>query len=72
MFEYLKVRELKRVLSVMLVGLCAGSGVIHLSSASAADLEIASIRLGNHNDYTRFVIDMSTDVKPRVFTLADP
>lgn len=72
MDKYLKVRGLKSVLSVILVSLCAGSGVMNLSHASAADLEIASIRLGNHNDYTRFVIDMSTDVKPRVFTLADP
>ena len=70
MFEWLKINRLGCWPAIMSVtGLLLGVGV---TGASGADLEIASIRLGNHEDYTRFVLDMSRDVKPRVFILADP
>lgn len=70
MFEWIKYRGSRSCLAIML---CAGPFFgTWAAGASAAELEIASIRLGNHEDYTRFVLDMSTEVKPRVFTLADP
>lgn len=70
MFEWLKIRGSRSVLAIMMV---AGVSFGALETgASGAELEVASIRLGNHEGYTRFVLDMSTDVKPRVFTLADP
>ncbi len=70
MFEWLKNKRLAGFPAIMTVagvlcGVCA-------TGASGADLEVASIRLGNHEDYTRFVLDMSRDVSPRVFVLADP
>lgn len=70
MFEWLKNKRMAGVLAMMSVaGVLCGAGA---TGASGADLEIASIRLGNHEDYTRFVLDMSRDVNPRVFVLADP
>jgi N-acetylmuramoyl-L-alanine amidase len=42
------------------------------ASAWAVDLKVSSIRVGNHGDYTRFVLDIDGSVEPRVFTLADP
>lgn len=51
MFEWLKIWKSGRQLAMLLV---AGSllGVV-APGAAGSDLEIASIRLGNHEDYTR-------------------
>lgn len=74
MFEFSPIRGFRGLFAIMLIGVGIGAGTLlaGIAPAFAADLEIASIRLGNHQDYTRFVLDMSSDVKPRVFTLADP
>jgi len=48
------------------------SAVVALPAAFGADLKVSSIRVGNHGDYTRFVLDIDGDVEPGVFTLADP
>ncbi len=40
--------------------------------AALGSVDVSSIRVGQHEEYTRFVLDMSDDVQPRVFTLADP
>lgn len=40
--------------------------------AIAQTLEISSIRVHNHGDYTRFVLDMSDNAEPAIFTLSDP
>lgn len=70
MFEWLKSWKSDGLLAILSVaGIFLGVGA---TGAAGSDLEIASIRLGNHEDYTRFVLDMSRDAKPRVFTLADP
>lgn len=70
MYEWLKIRKSGGLLAILLVtGILFGAGA---AGAADSDLQIASIRLGNHEDYTRFVLDMSRDAKPRVFTLADP
>lgn len=49
---------------VMLVG-TAGS-------VAAAGLEVRDIRIGVHDGATRFVVDLSDKVEPRVFGLPDP
>jgi N-acetylmuramoyl-L-alanine amidase len=41
-------------------------------SVFAADLIATDIRIGSHADKTRFVIDISDDVKFKVFTLSNP
>ncbi|TNE60187.1 MAG: N-acetylmuramoyl-L-alanine amidase [Alphaproteobacteria bacterium] len=47
-------------------------GMALSGSAAAETLRISSIRVHNHGDYTRFVLDMSQPAKPSIFTLADP
>lgn len=47
--------------------LAPGGGV----SAEPA-LSVGDIRLGVHSDSTRFVVDLSASIEPRVFGLADP
>lgn len=62
-----RVREL---LSAVLI---ASGGLLGLAQGAVADdLEVASIRLGSHDNQTRFVLDLSEEVKPRIFTLSDP
>ncbi len=43
-----------------------------ISLASAQDLAVTEVRLGVHPDSTRFVIELSGDVEPRIFGLPDP
>jgi N-acetylmuramoyl-L-alanine amidase len=42
------------------------------SSAAAAKPVVSDVRIGVHEGYTRFVIDLSETVSWRVFTLGDP
>jgi N-acetylmuramoyl-L-alanine amidase len=43
-----------------------------ITSASSAGLEVKDIRVGVYNGTTRFVVDLSDKVEPRVFLLPDP
>ncbi|TNE35903.1 MAG: N-acetylmuramoyl-L-alanine amidase [Alphaproteobacteria bacterium] len=47
-------------------------GAVGQGTGHAENLKISSIRVHNHGDYTRFVLDMSQPAKPSIFTLADP
>jgi N-acetylmuramoyl-L-alanine amidase len=49
----------------LFTGLIAGN-------AFAADMKVSSIRVHNHGEYTRFVLDMNESMTPSIFTLADP
>ena len=42
------------------------------TSVQAAGLEVKDIRIGVHDGTTRFVVDLSDKVEPRLFGLADP
>jgi N-acetylmuramoyl-L-alanine amidase len=42
------------------------------SNAAAADLEVKDIRIGVNSGSTRFVVELSDTVEPRVFGLPDP
>lgn len=41
-------------------------------AAQAAGLEVRDIRIGIHDGSTRFVVELSDGVEPRIFGLADP
>lgn len=43
-----------------------------VTSAHAAGLEVKDIRIGVHDGTTRFVVDLSDKVEPRIFGLPDP
>ena len=62
---------MKRSILIVLGVFCA-SALTTSPAAFSAELRVSSIRVGNHGDYTRFVLDVDGDVKPRVFTLAEP
>lgn len=47
-------------------------GAAILPLASAESVEVRDIRIGIHPDSTRFVLDMSGKVQPRIFGLPDP
>jgi N-acetylmuramoyl-L-alanine amidase len=65
---------LNRFLSVRVVGvvvttlmlICAGT------VTQAAGPEVRDIRIGQHDGSTRFVVELSGKVEPRIFGLADP
>lgn len=57
---------------VVALALFAGLSAMAASSAVAEELSVDSIRLGLHENHTRFVLDLSEKVSPRIFTLADP
>lgn len=61
--------RLRAVSAVFLINL-ALVGIA--GSASAAGLEVRDIRIGVHEGATRFVVDLSDKVEPRVFGLPDP
>ena len=42
------------------------------SNAAAADLEVKDIRIGVNSGSTRFVVELSDTVEPRIFGLPDP
>ncbi len=46
--------------------------LVILPVAAAESVEVRNIRIGIHPDSTRFVLDMSGEVQPRVFGLPDP
>ena len=46
--------------------------IVILPLAAAESVEVRDIRIGIHPDSTRFVLDMSGEVEPRVFGLPDP
>lgn len=52
----------------MLLVPCAGG----VAPANAAGLEVQDIRIGIHEERTRFVIELSDTVEPRIFGLPDP
>ena len=52
------------VAAMMLI--CAGT------VTQAAGLEVRDIRIGQHDGATRFVVELSDKVEPRIFGLADP
>ncbi|MEX0300143.1 MAG: AMIN domain-containing protein, partial [Kordiimonas sp.] len=43
-----------------------------VSSAFAQDVSISGLRFGQNGDTTRFVLDLSSGVKPRIFLLSNP
>jgi N-acetylmuramoyl-L-alanine amidase len=60
---------LRRGIGAVLAGLFVlGTGL----SAQASGLEVRDIRIGIHDGVTRFVVDLSDKVEPRVFGLPDP
>ncbi len=62
-------------LSRSLASASASSSEVHGSSVIkgfGAEPVIIDARIGEHPDWTRFVVEMSDPVKPRVFTLANP
>lgn len=61
-------RHLVSIWFLTLVAMVATS----TSALAETDIEVSSIRIGAHNDYTRFVLDMNHQATPRIFTLADP
>lgn len=62
---------MKRSILIVLGVFCI-SALTMSPAAFGAELKVSSIRVGNHGDYTRFVLDVDADVEPRVFTLAEP
>lgn len=55
-------------LVVALALLCFGGSV----SVFAQDIDITGVRFGKNGQTTRFVIDVSAQIKPRIFMLASP
>ncbi len=55
-----------------LVAVAVGPGVAFSQTAGAPDLAVTEVRLGVHPDSTRFVIELSGNVVPRIFGLPDP
>ncbi|MEM7173455.1 MAG: N-acetylmuramoyl-L-alanine amidase [Pseudomonadota bacterium] len=49
----------------------AGLGITGISAAWA-DAKVTGVRIGDHPDKTRFVLELSQDLPYRVFTLPDP
>lgn len=47
-------------------------GLLAFVSPAGAKPAVTDIRIGEHTAMTRFVLDLTADVKPRVFMLADP
>lgn len=43
-----------------------------LTPLSAADVSISGLRFGTNGDKTRFVLDLSSSVEPRIFLLSSP
>ena len=64
----LRCHTLGRVAGLVFVTLAAAI----LPLASAESVEVRDIRIGIHPDSTRFVLDMSGEVQPRIFGLPDP
>jgi len=56
--------------SVIVIAICTLN--LGITKAIAAAPTATDIRIGSHADKTRFVIDISDDVKFKVFTLSDP
>ena len=63
-----RCHTLGRVAGLVFVTLAAAI----LPLASAESVEVRDIRIGIHPDSTRFVLDMSGEVQPRIFGLPDP
>lgn len=64
---------LKRRLCVFGIVLMAAVPALQLTApAAASGLEVKDIRIGVHEGATRFVVDLSDKVEPRVFGLPDP
>ena len=49
-----------------------GLGVAFSQTAARPDLAVTEVRLGVHPDSTRFVLELSGNVEPRIFGLPDP
>ncbi len=64
--------KVRTYLFAYLFALSACIGVASAPSANAADIAVENIRIGVHPAYTRFVVDISQNVKPRIFTLSEP
>jgi len=68
--RFLSVRAVSRAVSAVVVAamtlICAGT------VTQAAGLEVRDIRIGQHDGATRFVVELSDKVEPRIFGLADP
>lgn len=54
------------------LGVGLGSGVAFSQTAAPPDLAVTEVRLGVHPDSTRFVLELSGNVEPRIFGLPDP
>ncbi|MBO6784330.1 MAG: N-acetylmuramoyl-L-alanine amidase [Alphaproteobacteria bacterium] len=52
--------------------LLAAAPLFAVSQAVAAGLDVQDIRIGVHEGSTRFVVELSDEVEPRVFGLPDP
>ena len=46
--------------------------LLFAASAARADLSVSAVRLGDHGDQTRFVMELSQSPAFRMFTLPDP
>ena len=67
MSAYLRVRKL-----ISAAAIVSGSLLAHAPVWADETLQVDSIRLGSHDAQTRFVLDLSEKVKPRIFTLSEP
>tara|TARA_B100000315_G_C14582285_1_gene591118 strand:- start:830 stop:2086 length:1257 start_codon:yes stop_codon:yes gene_type:complete len=65
-------KNLGRLILPSAIVIAAGAVNLGMKSANAAAPTATDIRIGSHADKTRFVIDISEDVKFKVFTLSDP
>jgi len=52
--------------------IATGALSLGISQANAVVPTATDIRIGSHADKTRFVIDISDDIKFKIFTLSDP
>ena len=50
----------------------AALGLAVAGAGSSMALEVRDVRVGEHSDKTRFVLDLSGEASYRIFTLADP
>jgi len=56
----------------VLAALAAAGGLLAVPGAAAAMARAMGVRLGNHGDFTRVVLDLTEEVRFSLFTLADP